>query len=80
MRPHSAVPAGRKKRLMPQKWQNEKTMNVHVERLFTNEDANSVEPAKHNWPNKKKSHYPKRLPQKILARLYGSKSGLLTDR
>ena len=55
-------------------------MNVHVERLFTNEDANSVEPAKHNWPNKKKSHFPKRLPQKILARLYGSKSGLLSDR
>ena len=75
-RPMSAMPASKKRKNdTPGKFTSLGMQNTSVERLYATECE--VEPATHCWPDKRKIKLSRRLPIKILKRLYGAKADLI---
>ena len=73
-RPSSAVPLGSPKKKVRTKsaFRSKKEMAHHIEHLYNHES--SITPAVHFWPDKRRTKLSRRLPNRVLKSLYGSKS------
>ena len=89
-RPLSAVPVrGRKKKEVPKKFSDPRTMNAHVNHMYEGDyesgrkcacESCQEGEALHHWPDRKKIKYVRPLKMKVLKSLYGSRADLILPK